>query len=229
MTRTTPEPSPLGADVFFDVLCPWSFIAKRRLERALSTLSDAGRVEIVWRSFELSPRNRRTPGPTAAEEMTEWWGDRTAARIDLIRRLGAAEGLDLDLHRARPVDTFAAHRLFQLAAAHGRADQVLEHLLTAYHTDGLNIADPRVLERLGTRAGLDIDDVNALMSGDAFATAVRADEENAAERGVTGVPSLVLGTRPPVSAVQPPEQLSRLLERAITDLPAVPATPARPD
>ncbi|GAA0599274.1 DsbA family oxidoreductase [Actinomadura livida] len=225
MTRTTREQSPLRADVYFDVLCPWSFIAKRRLERALSALPDAGRVEIVWRSFELSPQSRKTPGPTAAEEMTEWWGDRTAARIDLIRRLGAAEGLELNLHKARPVDTFDAHRLFHLATAHGRSDHMLEHLLTAYHTDGLNVADPQVLEHLGTRAGLDIDDVNALLSGDAFADEVRADEKNAAKRGVTGVPSLVLGTRPPVSAVQPPEELSHRLERAITDPPEVPATP----
>ncbi|WP_207946081.1 DsbA family oxidoreductase [Actinomadura sp. 7K534] len=165
MTRTTPEPIPPRADVYFDVLCPWSFIAKRRLEKALSTLPHADRVEIVWRSFELSPQSRKTPGPTAAEEMTEWWGDRTAARIDLIRRLGAAEGLELNLHKARPVDTFDAHRLFHLATAHGRSDHMLEHLLTAYHTDGLNIADPRVLEHLGTRAGLELDHVRALLPG----------------------------------------------------------------
>ncbi|TDC64826.1 DsbA family oxidoreductase [Actinomadura sp. GC306] len=227
MTRTTPEPSSPRAEVYFDVLCPWSFIAKRRLEKAVSALP-AARVEVVWRSFELSPQNRRTPGPTAAEEMAKWWGDRTAARVDLIRRLGAAEGLELNLHRARPVGTFDAHRLFHLATAHGRADQVLEHLLTAYHTDGLNIADPRVLERLGTSAGLELDDVNALMSGDAFANAVRTDEVNAAEHGVTGVPSLVIGTRPPVSAVQPPGKLSRLLQPDMTDPPLPRPCPTTP-
>lgn len=141
----------LRADVYFDVLCPWSFIAKRRLETALSLLPD--RVEVVWRSVELAPGNRRTPGPTAAEKMTGWTGDRAAARIDLIRRLGAAEGLVLDLHRTRPVDTFDAHRVLHLAAARGKTDAMLELLLAAYHTDGLNVADPLVLERLGTMAG----------------------------------------------------------------------------
>ena len=205
----------LRADVYFDVLCPWSFIAKRRLETALSLLPD--RVEVVWRSVELAPGNRRTPGPTAAEEMTGWTGDRAAARIDLIRRLGAAEGLVLDLHRARPVDTFDAHRVLHLAAARGKTDAMLELLLAAYHTDGLNVADPLVLERLGTMAGLDAGEVAALLAGDAYADAVRADEASAAARGVTGVPSLVIGARPPVSAVQPAEDLARLLTPDLAD------------
>ena len=225
MTRTAPEPRPLRVDIYFDVLCPWSFIAKRRLERALSALSDPGRVEVVWRSFELSPGNRRTPGPTAAEEMAEWWGDRTNARVDQIRRLGAAMGLDLDLHRARPVDTFDAHRLFHMAAARGKGSDILEHLLAAYHTDGLNIADHRVLERLGTRSGLQIDDVRALLTGNAFADAVRADEARAAERGVTGVPTLLIGTESPLPAVQPPEKLTRLLEQALADPPGIRTLP----
>ncbi|WP_344395906.1 DsbA family protein [Actinomadura alba] len=135
-----------------------------------------------------------------------------------MRRLGAAEGLKLNLHKARPVNTFDAHRLLHLAAACGRADQMLEHLLGAYHTDGSDIADPYVLQRLGAEAGLDTGDVGALLSGDAYAGAVRADGEHAVEDGVTGVPALV-GTRPPVSAVQPPAELTRLLERSITDRP----------
>ncbi|WP_344982073.1 DsbA family oxidoreductase [Streptosporangium fragile] len=209
----------MRAEVYVDVLCPWCFIAKRRLETALAALPGTGRAAVVWRSFELSPGQGRVPGPTAAEEMIRWWGERASARIDLIRRLGAAEGLVLDLHTARPVNTFDAHRLLHLAAARDRADPMLERLLGAYHTDGADIADLHVLERLGAKAGLDGGDVAAVLRGDAYADAVRADERRAFERGVTGVPALVIGTRPPVSPLRPPAELARLLELGMTGRP----------
>ncbi|MBB5133422.1 putative DsbA family dithiol-disulfide isomerase [Thermocatellispora tengchongensis] len=198
-------------DVYVDVLCPWCFIAKRRLAAAVAAMPDV-RVSVVWRSFELGPTLGREPGPTAAEEMAGWWGDQADARIAMIRRLGAAEGLELNLDRARPVNSFDAHRLLHLAAASGRADRMLEGLLRAYHIDGADIADHAVLERLGVEAGVTAGDVAALLASDAYADAVRADEKRAAERGVTGVPALVIGTRPPVSAVQSPAHLVRLLK-----------------
>lgn len=231
--RTTPEASPfpvlradepvgqvgnggpVQVDAYVDVLCPWCFIGKRRLAAAVAQVADRGRVEIVWRSFELSPLQGRVPGPTAAEAMSQWWGDQADTRIAQIRSLGAAEGVELNLHKARPVTTFDAHRICHLATAEGVADQMLEHLLRAYHTDGLNIADPSVLQRLGAEAGLDISKVRSLLAGDAYADAVRADERRAAEHGVTGVPSLVIGARDPVSAVQPAAELRRLLEQAL--------------
>ncbi|MBB6343697.1 putative DsbA family dithiol-disulfide isomerase [Nonomuraea muscovyensis] len=202
----------MKVEIYADVLCPWCYIGKRRLTAALDQLADRDRVRLVWRGFELAPDQGRTPGPTAAEAMTGWWGDRAQARIAHIRSLGAAEGLELNLHLARPVNTFDAHRLCRLAAARGSADQIVERLLRAYHTEGLNVADPQVLRRLGGEAGLADAEVRALLAGDDHAEEVRADRRRAAEHGVTGVPSLVIDGRPPVPGVQPSAELRRLLE-----------------
>jgi predicted DsbA family dithiol-disulfide isomerase len=204
-------------DVYADVLCPWSYIGKRRLATALTGLAARERVEVRWRSVELDPRLGRVPGRTAAEEMADpaWWGDRAASRIAHIQALGAAEGLDLNLHLARPVNSFDAHRLIQFAADRGRADAMAEHLLFAYHTDGADIADPRVLRHLGERAGLPAAEVAALVAGDAYATHVRADERQAAEQGATSVPSLVIDGGRPISGVQSPDVLNRLLTDAM--------------
>ncbi len=195
-------------DVYADVLCPWSFIGKRRLD----TVRAGMRVDVRWRSVELDPRLGRVPGRTAAQEMADpaWWGDAAAARIADLRALGAAEGLALNLHLARPVNSFDAHRLLQFAAERGRADVMVEHLLVAYHTDGADIADPRVLQRLGERAGLPAAEVMTVLAGNAYATRVRADERDAADRGATSVPSLVIDGGSPISGVQPPEVLRRL-------------------
>ncbi|RLK22295.1 putative DsbA family dithiol-disulfide isomerase [Micromonospora sp. M71_S20] len=205
-------------EMYADVLCPWCYIGKRRLATALTGAPDRHRTQVVWRSYELAPHEGRTPGRTAAEAMADWWADAAPARIARIRTLGAAEGLELNLHLARPVNTFDAHRLGHLAADRGLADEMMERLLRGYHTEGLDIAAPDTLERLGVEAGLDVTDVRTLLARDAYADRVRADERRAVECGVTGVPSLVIDGRPPISGVQAPERLRRLLSGP----PAVP-------
>ena len=207
-------------DVYVDVLCPWSYIGKRRLETALAGMAEPERVRLRWRSFELSPDEDRSPGLTAAAAMTKWWGDQAAARVERIHALARAEGLGIDLHRARPVNTFDAHRLYHVGAEHGLGDAVLERLLRAYLCEGLNVSDPRVLERLGAEAGLDPARVRDMLAGHAYADRVRADERGARERGVTGVPTLVLDGGPPVSAVQPPARLRGLFEDRLRAVPA---------
>ncbi|MFI6712987.1 DsbA family oxidoreductase [Nonomuraea sp. NPDC050478] len=205
-------------EIYADVLCPWCYIGKRRLTAALAQHSGRARVEVAWRSYELAPEAERTPGPTAAEAMAEWWGEQAPARVEHIRSLGAAEGLELNLHLARPVNTFDAHRLVKLATDRDRADEMMELLLRAYHTEGLNVADVQVLRRLGDQAGLDGDEVRAVLAGDGYADEVRADRRRAAEHGVTGVPSLVVDGRPPVPGVQPVADLYRLLEHGLAAL-----------
>lgn len=198
-------------EIYADVLCPWCYIGKRRLTAALAQHTGRDSIEIVWRAYELAPEEGRTPGPTAAEAMAGWWGEQAPARIARIRSLGAAEGLDLNLHLARPVNTFDAHRLVKLAADRDRADQMMELLLHAYHAEGHSVADGQVLQRLGGEAGLDAGEVRTLLDGDDYADEVRADRRRASEHGVTGVPSLVIDGRPPVSGVQPVADLQRLL------------------
>jgi predicted DsbA family dithiol-disulfide isomerase len=190
-------------EIYADVLCPWCYIGKRRISRALATIENP--PQITWRSFELAPEATRTPGPTAAEAMTQWWGDKAAARVAQIQAIGKAEGLELNMGIACPASTFDAHRLIHLAGDHGAADRAWERLLRAYHTEGRNIADPATLRDLAEELDLEP------LTSDDYAEAVRADERKAKALGVTGVPSLVIGDGPPVSAVQPVADLRRLL------------------
>ncbi|MER5650601.1 DsbA family oxidoreductase [Streptosporangium sp. NPDC002524] len=215
-------------EIYADVLCPWCYIGKRRLAAALSQHAGRDSDEIVWCAYELAPEEGRTPGPTAAAAMAGWWGEQAPARIDRIRSLGAAEGLELNLHLARPVNTFDAHRLVKLAADRGRADQMMELLLYAYHTEGHNVADAQVLQRLGGEAGLDAGEMRTVLDGDDYAEEVRADRRRAAEHGVTGVPSLVIDGRPPVSGVQPVADLQQLLRNDLSGSHGVLINPDRP-
>ncbi|MEV4006955.1 DsbA family oxidoreductase [Actinomadura sp. NPDC049753] len=156
----------MRAEVYFDVLCPWCYIGKRRLTAALRDAPGAG---LLWRSRELDPEGSRVPGPTAAEVIAAYQPDpaQAAARVARIQALGAAEGLTLKLDKARPVNSFDAHRLVHLGASCGLADQVLERLMHGHHTEGLNIADPDVLKALAADAGLDPTRTAELLTGDA--------------------------------------------------------------
>lgn len=199
-------------EVHADVLCPWCYIGHRRLRRAISGAAE-GHLSVTWRAYELGPQLGRVPSETAAEQMSagSWWGETAAARIARIRELGAAEGIELNLHLARPVSSFDAHRLVKLAALSGRADQVIEALFHGYHSEGLNIADHSVLEKIGTRAGLDSDDIGSMLAGDGLAAEVRSDERLGQSRGVSSVPSLVIGNRPPVGGVVSVAELRELV------------------
>lgn len=196
-----------------DVLCPWSYIAKRRLEAAQAELGTL-RVGTIWRSFELSPEAGSEPAESAAQVIRNWRGDAAEARIRQIVGLGEAEGLRLDLERARPVSSFDAHGLVQLGGASGQADAMMERLLYAYHSEGANIADHGVLARLGTEAGLEAETVIQVLDGEAYGDAVRADRRIAEARGISGVPVMVVAGSPPMSAVQPVADLVKLLRRA---------------
>jgi len=203
----------MRVEVYGDVLCPWCYIGKRRLTAALDQLADGGRgrVQVVWRSYQLGVTSL-TPGPTAAQQLGAMWGSEADARLARIRELGQAEGLELNLHRARPVRSFDAHRLIHLGAAHDRVEAVLERLLHAYHTEALNIADLQILQRVGIEAGLEPAEVRHVVAGDAYSAEVRGDQQRAAELGVSSVPSVVIDNRAPESGVQPLAQLRRLLQ-----------------
>ncbi|MFD6878478.1 MULTISPECIES: DsbA family oxidoreductase [unclassified Streptomyces] len=202
-------------EIYSDVLCPWCYIGKSRIAKALDGFAHRDAVEVVWRSFELAPDADGVPGVTAAEAMEQWTDPAAVpARIALIRSNGEQEGVELNLHKSRPVSTFDAHRLIHLATARGRVDAVLEGLFHAYHTDALNVADPEVLSGIAATAGLDADEVKELLEGDRYADRVAADERRAVRLGVSGVPSVVIDGRPPVSGVQDPAALTAALEAA---------------
>ncbi|MFH8725103.1 DsbA family oxidoreductase [Streptomyces termitum] len=202
-------------EIFSDILCPWCFVGKRRIQAALDLFGHQDEVEVVWRSYELGPEAEREPGPTAAKVM-ETWMDPAAvpARVAQIQGHGRQEGLELNMHLSRPVNSFDAHRLTHLAGKYGRTDAMVERLLHAYHTEALIITDHDVLVRLAEEAGLDAAEARAVLAGDAYADDVRADQERARELGVSGVPSVVIDGRPPVSGVMAPAALAEHLENA---------------
>jgi predicted DsbA family dithiol-disulfide isomerase len=206
-------PEILTLDVFSDVVCPWCYLGKRRLERALTLAPDLD-VAVRWRPFQLDATipqggierrvylERKFGGPEAIAPTHRRMTD-----------MGAAEGIEYHFERIqRSPNTLDAHRVIRWATAAGREEPMVERLFKAYFTEGLDIGDHAVLARLAGEAGLD----------EAAAVAVRlptnedrqAVENEIAEAyriGVTGVPCFVIASRYGVVGAQSPETIAQAL------------------
>lgn len=186
----------MRVEVWVDVLCPWGYIGKRRLERALARFDRRAEVEIVWRSLELDPdAPRGAGGPLSDPRVERGAGSRRGARrqFEVITYLGHQEGLELQLATAVPANSFDAHRLLHYAVEHGHGDAMIEHLLHGCLIENVDVADPAALVSLGREAGLDSAELWAVLDSDAYAGSVLADRDLARERGVRGSPTFVVG------------------------------------
>ncbi|MDB4930152.1 MAG: dsbA [Myxococcaceae bacterium] len=219
----------LKIDVWSDIACPWCYVGKRRLEAALADFPHRDAVAVTWHSFELDPSAPAiapaTPG--YAERLAAKYGRSVAhaqGMIDNMTKVAAVDGLDMRFDKVRAGNTFDAHRLIHFAADKGVQGAMKERLLRAYMTEGEAIGDREVLARLAAEVGLDAAEVAAVLASDRYADGVRADEQNAREIGITGVPFFAVAERYGVSGAQPAEVLLEVLEKAWEALPDEAAT-----
>ena len=208
---------PLKVEIWSDIACPWCYVGKRRFEAALAGFEHRDQVEVSWRSFELDPGAPREREGDRVEQLARKYGtsrEQAEKMHEQMTAVAAGEGLEFRFDIARSGNSFDAHRLTHLAAAHGRQDAMKERLFRAYLTEGEVIGDPAVLERLGLEVGLPKDELRELLAGDRYAAEVREDEQLAASLAITAVPFFVVDRAIAASGAQPPELLRDLLERA---------------
>lgn len=210
-------------DVWSDVVCPWCYIGKRRLEAALDGI-DAP-VTVVWHSFELDPSAPKSSDLTLEQMLAKKYRMPPEKARELQARvtgIAAGDGLEYHLDRARPENTFSAHRLLQWAATLGQGPALTERLMRAYFVDGERIGDPTVLARLAGEAGLDPAAAATVLADErAFADVVRADVEQGRKIGVNGVPFFVIDGRYAVSGAQEVPVLQRAITQALAERPVV--------
>lgn len=207
-------------DIWSDVVCPWCYIGKRRLETALSGFEHADDVDVVWHSFELDPSAPREPIETVVESLARKYGggpDGARQMIARVEALAAQDGLTFDQSAAPHVNTRDAHRVLHLALdevgpeAQGR---LKERLLAGYFTEHGNPADRATLRAAAVAVGLDPAPVDEVLDSDAYSDAVDADIAQARAFGATGVPFYVVDGKYGISGAQSAEVFSDVLNRA---------------
>jgi predicted DsbA family dithiol-disulfide isomerase len=193
---------PPAIAVFSDVICPWCFVGKRRLEGALRELgADA---EITWLPFELNP-DMPADGMTRADYRARKFGPDRSRELDAnMTELGREEGIAFAFDRiARTPNTRKAHALIAHASRLGQADAVVEALFRAYFEEALDIGDPGVLADIAVRQGLEREAAMAALSDPELHDEVVTREGEAARLGASGVPFFVVDRTWAISGAQP--------------------------
>lgn len=204
-------------DIWSDIVCPFCYVGKRHLERALDGFAHRDDVEIVWHSYELDPTIEAVSDQSLVEKIAAKYGmtpEQSQASQEQIAERAAAVGLEFNWREARFGNTFDAHRLVHLAAAHGRQGEAEERLMRAYFTEGQAVGDHDTLRTLAGELDLPADEVDSLLAGQDYADAVRADEEKARLYGITGVPFFVIDEKYGISGAQPVELFEQALDQA---------------
>jgi predicted DsbA family dithiol-disulfide isomerase len=198
----------LTVEVYSDVICPWCYVGKRRLERALKAW-DGGPVNIRWRPFQLNPTMPRN-GMDRRQYLDAKFGSPAAVQAiyGQVAAAGVDEGIPFAFERiVRTPNTFAAHRLIWLAGHHDKQDEMVELLFRQYFLEGGDIGNIETLSQAAAHAGLDRAGIKTFLSGDEGGEAVKAEEAAGHRVGIRGVPYFVLNGANALSGAQPPEQL----------------------
>jgi len=198
----------MKVDIWSDVVCPFCYLGKRKLEKALEQFSHKDNVEVEWHSYQLDPDVIYTPGMN----IHEYLAGRKAVSIEDTKQMHGkmAErvkelGLHYDFDHIIPANTFDAHRLIHFAKSKGLQDLAEERLFHAYFSEGKNIANKATLVSLGIEIGLEKASIESMLKGDEFTEDVKRDLYDAHSIGIQGVPYFVFNEKYAISGAQSSE------------------------
>ena len=205
-------------DIFSDTICPWCYIGKRRLERALTVRPQPG-LGVRWRAFQLNP-GMPAGGMDRQQYMAAKFGsiERALRLYETVTRVGASEGIDFKFDRiTRTPNTVKSHRLLYLAVQAQRQSALLDLLFAAYFTEGKDLSDGALLLTLASRAGLDPAEAEAAIEDQSPIGAALNEDFQARRQGINGVPYFVFNGRFGLSGAQEPEAMFHMFDLARED------------
>ena len=204
-------------EIWSDVACPFCYIGKRKIEKAIEKFPQKDKIEIEWKSFLLNPEQVTQPTKSSQEYLAEvkgWSLEQTKEITANVANMAAQEGLEYHLDKTVVANTKKAHRLLHLAKTVGKGDEMKESLLKAYFTDSVNIDDNTALLSLAKEIGLEDNAVTEVLNSDKFENEVDQDIYESRQLGVRGVPFFVLDRKFGISGAQPDEVFDQTLEKA---------------
>ena len=203
----------LMIEIYSDVVCPWCYIGKRRLERALSQWKDAVRPQIIWRPFQLNPTMPKEGMDRTTYLEAKFGSLETSRRLEEhVLAAGAEERITFAFEKiARTPNTLLAHRLIWYAAQQGCQDAVVDSLFKGYFEEGADIGTTSVLVQLADRAGLT---ATHFLQSDGGVAEVKAEQSAGHKLGIRGVPYFVLNQAYGISGAQPVDVFVSAMQNA---------------
>lgn len=191
--------------IWSDIMCPFCYIGKRKLENALNQFKHKEEIEIEWKSYQLNPDLKYQPGVNAYDYLAKVKGQTREWSVKMheyVTDMATEVGLHYDFNKSVIANSFNAHRLIQMAKQIGLGDAAEERLFKAYFCEGANMEDEVSLVSLGKEIGLNENEVKQMLASDAYKKDVEKDIEEAYKIGVKGVPFFVVNNKYAVSGAQ---------------------------
>ncbi len=200
-------------------MCPFCYIGKRKFEAAMAEFPDRDKIEVVWKSFQLSPDMKTDPATNINQYLAEHKGislDEAKRLNDYVTQMAAQVGLTYNFDKAVAANSFNAHRFTHFAKRSGKQNEAEEKLFNAYFTGGKNIDDFETLISLGKEIGLDTEKLRSVLESGGYADEVRRDIYEAKQVGARGVPFFVFNNKYAVSGAQESRVFLQALETSFS-------------
>ncbi len=210
----------MNMEIWSDVVCPWCYIGKRRLEKALEQFEYADEIEIEYKSYQLDPTMQTDTSMTIAEYLAIRKGvsmEQAKEMNAYVSGIAAQEGLDYQLDKVIPLNTLQAHALLHYAKAKGKQEVMKERLMKGYFTENLNLDDLDVLGQLAEEVGLNGQDSRKAIRSKQYDQDVRSDIDQAHHLGLRGVPYFLIDKKYSISGAQPEEALLTIINKAYVE------------
>jgi predicted DsbA family dithiol-disulfide isomerase len=207
----------MKVEIWSDVMCPFCYIGKRRLEAALQQFNHPEDIDVEWKSFQLRPDMETQPEVSINQHLSKvkGWSEEEAAQFNKrMEDMAEEAGLDFNMDQAVVANSFDAHRFAHYAKTQGKGDEAEEALFNAYFTNGKNTDNHEVLVSLGEDIGLDPEETREVLESEQFADAVKEDIHESRKLGVQGVPFFVLDRKYAISGAQPTETFLEALQKS---------------
>ena len=206
----------MKVDIWSDVVCPFCYIGKKRLEHVAEQMGES--LDVHWHSFELDPASEPSYPEGLVKRVSKKYGMSLEEGIASQKRIAAEaakEGIQFNWEQAKPGNSFMAHQIIHLAKENGLANAAEEAFFRAYMTDGLAIGDKETVKQIAVSIGLDPQEVSSVLDSRRFEKEIRYDELVAhQELQVRGVPFFVFSDAIAVSGAQPREVFEQAIKQA---------------
>ncbi len=206
-------------DVVSDVICPWCFLGKRRLDKAIAQLDDI-EIKVDWRPFFLDPTIPKEGMSRKSYLENKFGAEQLTTIHDPLIAAGKQEGVPYAFDKiTRTPNTTDAHRLIRWSHAENRQHEVVERLFMAYWNEGLDVGDRAVLAKIAGETGMDANEVSRMFEDGTDGGAINAEVSRAYRMGVTGVPCFILARKHGLIGAHPASELAAAIRQLATDQP----------
>jgi predicted DsbA family dithiol-disulfide isomerase len=208
-------------EIWSDVVCPFCFLGKKKMEQAIAKLNAEDKVEIIWRSFQLDPDFQKKVSLPSIQYLSERKGypvDQIKGMCTQLSAQGKSYAIDFQLEKALTFNTLDVHRLIHWAQPLGLSNELKEALMIAYFSEGLDLSKEANLYPIIKKVGLNLEDAKAVLQSDAYSKNVAEDIQRAQKIGVRGVPFFLINEKEAISGAQSDQIFENMIAAALKNL-----------